>query len=315
MIKGVDTIIERIDKACELIGTDPKRAYRDLLVLANEGSYDAMLLVGRCHLEGVGTSKNLGQAERWLRRSYDKGVVQAAYFLAQVYRGHQDYRGERAILAAGAAAGDALSIRALEQLEAWWHADGEPDMPRLQHAHDIRESEPSRAFTEFQALVQEGSQGSLIYLGWAYYRGFGTLRDEVKAEALWRQALEQGSESIQNYAANALGGCYLERKEYRQALHYFQIAASKGYAPALYHLGYMYKKGLGIDRSYKQAEGLWKQAMAQGHLLAKRELALLLISARLGVRRMWEGWVLFFSGTREIAQICADNPKSWRLRG
>ncbi|MHB8254435.1 MAG: tetratricopeptide repeat protein [Acidiferrobacter sp.] len=311
----MDTITEHIDKACELIERDPKRAYRDLLALANEGSYEGMLLVGRCHLEGVGTLKDLDQAEKWLRRSHEKGVAQSAYFLAQVYRGRQDYQKERAILAAGAAAGDGPSAQALEQLEAWWHADGEPDMARLKHAQDILESEPRVAFEEFQVLAQEGSLHSLVYLGWAYYRGLGTAKDDAKAEALWHQALEQGPQSVQNEAINALGGYYLGRNEYSQALRYFQIGASKSDIPALYHLGYMYKNGLGIDRSYQQAETLWGQAIAQGHLLAKRELALLLISGRLGVRRMREGWALFFSGTREIAKICSDNPKSWRLRG
>ncbi len=64
-------------------------------------------------------------------------------------------------------------------------------MPRLQCAQDAQESEPHMGFKEFQALAQEGSQGSLIYLGWACYSGLGTTQDEVKAEVLWRQALER----------------------------------------------------------------------------------------------------------------------------
>lgn len=315
MVNRVDTIIERIDKACELIEKKPKRAYRDLLALANEGAYEAMVLVGRCYLSGSGTAKNVDQAEMWLRRAHENGIQSAAYFLSQVCWERQDYKGQHALLIESAATGDTDAIHALERLESWCHADGEPDMLRLQNAQKIQKSEPYKAFQEFRALAQEGSQLSIIYMGWAYFNGLGVTQDNKQAEAFWQEALQQGTESIQNYATNALGGYYLRQKDYSQARHYFQLGASKGFAPAFYHLGHLYKKGSGIDKNYQQAEYYWRQAMAKEHLLSQRELAFLLMSGRLGVRRIWEGWALFFSSAQGIMKVCIENPMDWRLRG
>ena len=61
------------------------------------------------------------------------------------------------------------------------------------------------------------------------------------------------------------------------AMKYLRVACTRGYPPALYHLGARHLQGLGVDRSEAQAERLWRQAASLGNGDAMYRLGLLLL--------------------------------------
>jgi TPR repeat protein len=60
-------------------------------------------------------------------------------------------------------------------------------------------------------------------------------------------------------------------------MKYLRVACTRGYPPALYHLGARHLQGLGVDRSEAQAERLWRQAASLGNGDAMYRLGLLLL--------------------------------------
>ena len=61
-------------------------------------------------------------------------------------------------------------------------------------------------------------------------------------------------------------------QDYRQAMLWFQKAASQGYAVAQNTLGLMYANGQGVAQDFKQARFWFEKAAAQGDAEAKAAL-------------------------------------------
>jgi TPR repeat protein len=79
-----------------------------------------------------------------------------------------------------------LNSNALFQAEA--------DQGRLRELHELWESDPGRAFTEFLALAEAGSVWSMGQVATALESGLGTSIDRARAEEWYRRAFERGSD-------------------------------------------------------------------------------------------------------------------------
>jgi uncharacterized protein len=55
-----------------------------------------------------------------------------------------------------------------------------------------------------------------------------------------------------------------KRKDYKEAVRLYRLAAEQGNAKAQYNLGVMYAEGLGIPEDYKEAFRLFRLAAEQG---------------------------------------------------
>ena len=73
-------------------------------------------------------------------------------------------------------------------------------------------------------------------VGEAYFYGNGVKRDEAKAIELWTKAARQGDPDAQT----SMGIFFKSRKEYAEAVKWFQMAAEHGNADAQYHLAQTY---------------------------------------------------------------------------
>lgn len=58
-------------------------------------------------------------------------------------------------------------------------------------------------------------------------------------------------------------------RDYTRAVNLYCAAASRGYAPAQYRLGWLYANGRGLRRDDAQAKAWFHEAAAQGHVQAK----------------------------------------------
>ncbi len=91
--------------------------------------------------------------------------------------------------------------------------------------------------------------------------------------------LKQGAESGDALAQNNLAYLYtfgLEvPQDYREAAHWYAIAAAQGFAAAQYNLGALYERGLGVPRDSSRAAEWYRAAAEQGHVLAQSRLGLL----------------------------------------
>ncbi len=99
--------------------------------------------------------------------------------------------------------------------------------------------------------------------------------DYATAFSKFLKAAEQGVARAQ---AN-LGWMYVKGKgvpkNYKQAAYWWTKAAEQGVAMAQYNLGQMYRRGKGVPRDYKQAVYWYTKAAEQGDALAQFNLGLM----------------------------------------
>ncbi|KAJ3275315.1 hypothetical protein HK104_003916 [Borealophlyctis nickersoniae] len=117
------------------------------------------------------------------------------------------------------------------------------------------------------------SPRALYWLGYFTYFGprYGQKPDKALAQLQFQEAATAGDAD----AADMLGVCYKDAKNYPEAVKWFQKAADHGHLHGSYHLGMMYlvdSRAPGGKADMEKAKFYLKRAAAQGHEDAKKQL-------------------------------------------
>ena len=216
-------------------------------------------------------SKNLGEAEKWLRKSAAQGYRGAYFSLGLLF---EDTDKNEAI------------YWYKKHVDDWWKTYGELYESSIQKLrklgveyHPGRSSSSSSNNNDLASRLKLASdpddpidQTEQFKLGFRYYNGDGTAKDYSKAAYWFSKAAEQGLAEAQA----CLGICYYAgigvSQDYSQAAYWFKKAAEQGDAKAQYNLGNCYEKGQGISQDCTQAAYWYKKAAEQGY--AKAQLSL-----------------------------------------
>ena len=96
------------------------------------------------------------------------------------------------------------------------------------------------------------------------------------------EKLKADAEAGNAAAQEALGECHASfrlcagvPRNDAKAREWFEKAASRGDADALYNLGVMHAKGRSVRQDYAAARALWERAAAQGHARAQANLGVM----------------------------------------
>jgi uncharacterized protein len=127
---------------------------------------------------------------------------------------------------------------------------------------------PTTQATPLEALAaraESGDRKAQFWLGYSYQAGRGVSRDLEAAEKWYRRAAEGGLGEAQN----SLAGILQDRRDFVDALSWFEKASRNGHAPATYSIGNLHDRGRGVpeDKSkafefYLRAADLgWAEAM------------------------------------------------------
>lgn len=135
------------------------------------------------------------------------------------------------------------------------------------------------AFDIYRSLAERGNTECQVFLGWMYYRGQGVPKNDQKAEEWIARAANSGDIP----AVYSYGNFSNNRGDYMHAKLYYQRAAAAGYSPALYQLGVMYLRGLGVENRDDVAFEYFDNAARQGHIFARRERSLMLVRGYRGI--------------------------------
>lgn len=206
--------------------------------------------LGVCYEYGIGVNKDLKQAVQWYNKSAGLGFVLAQCNLAICY----EY---------------GIGIeKDLEQAKQWYFKAATQGYERAQIALErlnnsinitsVNSSDYNLA-TRYNQAVD------------AYRRG----NDNI-AYPIFKKLAEEGDKNAQCY----IGLCYqLGRggvsKSDRQALNWYNKAAGKGSADALYNLAMYYERGVCVIKDEKKAFDLYFRAATLGHSDAQYVLGLL----------------------------------------
>ena len=111
---------------------------------------------------------------------------------------------------------------------------------------------------------------------------------------LARQILEGRNNAIDQ---NILGFMYEKgigvEKSDIEAAKYYHLAAAQGNVDAQTNLGFMYEKGLGVEKSDKEAIKYYRLAAAQGNAIARTNLGIMYLLGH-GVKQSYEEALKYF---------------------
>lgn len=102
--------------------------------------------------------------------------------------------------------------------------------------------------------------------------------------------------------------------EMKLALEYFSSAAEKPHASSAYWSGIMYLEGIGCLIDKKRAKRYLELAADNGHVFAKRDLALASIKGTFGNRRILSGIFSWFHSIFLGFIVALKNPDDIRVK-
>ncbi|MEG6507357.1 SEL1-like repeat protein [Methyloligella sp. 2.7D] len=164
----------------------------------------------------------------------------------------------------------------------------EPDLEELREIYLLLERSPDQAEPKLAALAEQ--QGSIASM-WLLAEGYsGTYfpADTSRSKYWYRQAAEAGSEE----AAYNLGRLHLEDREDGKAVAAFARGAELGHLPSAYNLALLCREGRGTRKDILRYRKLLECAAADGHLFAKRDLAVDLMTRQSGLKLKFRGFLL-----------------------
>jgi hypothetical protein len=161
----------------------------------------------------------------------------------------------------------------------------------------------------FSELAAAGSAKAWTNLGWMYQHAAGVEKNVREAESCYEKAILLGDVAANFYLARLL----VEQRDYDRAFTYFSTAANAGHLPSVYWLGRSYLAGRGVARDVAKAEHYLKDAMARGHLYARRDYHRYRVKGVLGGGRFSDRACWLWALVVGIKQILKD-PRSELLQ-
>jgi TPR repeat protein len=218
--------------------SDPKLAYRYMIMAANQKNRDAMNDLGLYYKHGMGTNVNKDKAIEWTKKAADlgddngsrnyanlvydirpeeafkymffaanKGNIDAKYDLAQFYKN-----------------GIGISPCEDKYLELLKEAALEGDMIAQKEYALLKVGEdPINAFKFMQEAAFKGDIEAMVYLADFYYQGTGKEENKEAAKQWYREAADLGNA----YASRCYGELILDEDE-NDAMYYLEYARDHG---------------------------------------------------------------------------------------
>jgi TPR repeat protein len=171
----------------------------------------------------------------------------------------------------------------------------EPDIEEFRRLHNLAEIEPKTAIVGFENLAERGSIASMLHLGSGYLQGIPEKNDE-KAMHWYLLASNQGH--VQ--ASMIYGRICINARYYVEAKRIYEKMALAGDVEATYFLGKAHLAAKAPGFSQEQGIYLLKKSSDLGHPFASRDLALLMLTGKLGRSNFLNGFPFII---RSISQL------------
>lgn len=191
-----------------------------------------------------------------------------------------------------------MFIKSSQPEEIDW--EKEPDLDEFRRLVELSKFEPQSAVAGFEKLAERNSIASMLHLASGYMLGTPA-KDSDKAKYWYSLASSQGHKN----ASMTYGHLCYDSKDYPTAKIAFERAAHSGDPEAIYFLGLTHLKGKRNGLSRAQGISLLDRSSKLGFPFATRDLAILMITGRLGFSNWVNGVPMLFRSilqTRNIFQ-------------
>ena len=271
--------------------------------LAQGGSAPAQLRLGNLYERGEGVLQSFVEATRCYRSAAEQGSVPAMDRLGEIYL-------------TGMAAPQTATPAALHHIEE--RASEESLLKRLYPQGLAVPQDLAQAADWNSRAAHAGHAAAQARLAYQFASGLGQTRDLVEAERWFAAAADQGHPAGQLGLGMLYAGSYGERRDHETALQWLELcaaadnstaqlclamlllygdvprdetrgaallerAAKAGQPAAMFHLGELYRCGLGVAQSVSEAETWLRRAATRGYLKAWLALMQLFSQARIPI--------------------------------
>lgn len=264
---------------------DAAKGFSQLTALARENNVEAQFLVGECYLNGTGVPPNLVEGVRWMRRAAKKGWTKAAFILATLY------------------------LHGLPP-EVEEPSGASSVFDEIKPPSDNREPDYRKAAYWAKIAADKGYADAQAMYGYVLSSGPDDLRDPEEGLVWYRKAADAGC--VQGHLGLGLAALNIARTQddYAAAAKELHQAAEGGLGTALYLIGVMRERGLGLPQDQTIAMQYYEQAAEKNVHAAQAKYGLGLM-AGLGVKKnlaRGETWLrrAALSGDAEAAAVLGD---------
>lgn len=248
---------------------------------AEAGHRESMSLLGKLLFNGLGTDRNLVEAERWYRQAANAGDVSGMLKLGAMYsRGVVVEKDSTEGLNWYRKAAKTRDAEAIFELVKFLQSVGQETLPYPEHHSLFRD-----AVDVFQSAAQRDDPDAMFFLGKLYGIGDG-IRKDHEQELFW---IKKAADLQNSDAMHELGSIHAKGKavvlDEGEALEWFQKSAEKGNPEGMYKLGALYEKS-GFFQNYDLARYWYQEAAANGHVDAMYMLGIANLLGSLGHKEL-----------------------------
>ena len=244
---------------------------------AEQGIARAQASLGYCYATGPDAVKNDSEAFKWYKKAAEQGDMVALNNIAHYYKEAAEQGDADAQYNFGKCYefGYGHGIKKdINEAIKWYKKAAEQECAEAQEAlvrlekvkrRAERRAEKRKQETEKKARHKIQEEADANYnKGLEYYNK----KEYIEAVKWFNKAAEQGSLMAHTY----LGIYYSAIQDYVNAVEHYKKAAEKGETSALINLGKCYYNGHGVERNYSEAFKLFSKAAEMGFDEAERLL-------------------------------------------
>jgi TPR repeat protein len=242
--------LARVYKEGNIVDKDALKAFFYFSKAAEKGDREAMASLGKMYEDGEGVSQDYGKAFSHYRKAADMDSLNGMYGMAIL---HLEGKGVDKDLARG--------VRLLRQAADRDHAESIKSLGVVYFNGQGVTQDKQRALHYYEKASSLGNMMARRNLALMYLYGDGVANDQKKGSELLFEAAKGGNSA----AICDIGISMILDRRYAEAVELFQMSEQKGYARALYWLGYCYEHGYGVSASRDRAKEYYAQASRKGY--------------------------------------------------
>ena len=266
--KNNPTIISKFERGKKLLkkggNKQLKEAYSLFLECSKKNHTLSLCELSRMYYRGIGVKIDLQEALKLAKKAYNQGKKYdvAAFDLGYIY----------------------YKLGDEEKAYKYYEIAANNDIPQavfnlalMTHAGEGIKRDIEKAITLFwkNTILTQNNKPAFYELGCLYYYNTDIPNNYIKAIECFEKSYDykiDGANRIGVIYEYALGNV---KKDINKAVYWYKKAAAKGEASALYHLGAMYSRGLGVHQSHKKAFKLYTKSAEKGRAIAQYHLGLM----------------------------------------
>lgn len=234
----------------------------------NEGSVDAIVLLGEAYENGWGVEKDIGKASELYQKALESGSKTAA-------KKNEELKPEVQYLRGVECMEGKVCPRDFVKARQWFEKSAEQGNPdaACRLAEMLQNGlggkvDVKRAISLYEQADAGGSVSAAVDLGFMFFQGRKVEKDLAKARLYYERSCAGFEKTAETEKWHAIYGYYRLGEMYRtgkgvtknllMAARLFRFAAIHGNAYACHDLGEMYREGEGVQKSLQEADKWFK---------------------------------------------------------